>query len=106
MGLELCKSCGKLHWSTDPCKESPAVAEALRATREVNVGNGGRSNPPKAANQLERVPQEQVEPNDTSIPAARSNTPPNRNAYSARYMREVYRPKLRARKATASQPQR
>ncbi len=61
----------------------------------------GHSIPAQAAKPLERaIPQDQVEPDDTSVPVnARSNTnKPNRNAYSAQYMREVYRPKLRAKK--------
>ncbi len=50
MPLELCKSCGRMHYTTDPCK------------------------PAQAANQLERVPQEQVEASHKVNTAPRSNT--------------------------------
>lgn len=122
MGLELCKSCGLMHYQSDPCKESregerigAQAVHGLSGGDAVRLGVSAVSNKPsldtlpaQAAKPLERViPQEKAESDDTSMPTplARSNTPKpkrDRTAYSATYMREVYRPRLKARRAAAN----
>lgn len=83
--IEKCPNCGGLHYRTDPCR--PKLERSTH--KEATVGSDDNS---QAYNAVNAAPS-----------ASRSNTPPkprkNRNEYLKRYMAEVYRPRVKARKA-------
>lgn len=85
MAFEKCKRCGFMHYSTDPCKSS-AGGERIGA-QAVHGFSGG------ATVQLGG-------PAVSNKPPADTKPKFDRNAYQRAYMRDKYRPRVKAKRET------